>query len=493
MGDVAHDEAVRASKEALASRLQALDDVEARVKEADTRLNEARRSRWVARWARRQARADAKAHALNLAERHIQDPAVQAEHARHHRPAATPSARAEDASGAVEAPDSEAQAASPAEEGEADGADGADEAEFDIAQAGREVYARALISYFVRERKETDIAQGKELELKALAPELAAAHEAALAQVAAARESAEAANAALSAAGRYRDMMPSRYFDVAEPLRELLETATYLSFARKQQQTVAARNVGIEREDLQAAAVAINARPGEHATDADLAQGLFDGLPAAVKAGVDELIKQVADGHVPIVQLVQIATGSEQPSPSIVFDGARGDEMRLFLVVQSLCKGRCKLPPSAACPWRWSQSWEPVLTAGAEIGRDFSKGLLACSRETSSGKTSLDLRGQIGGHRPTAIRAVSLLLHVVTSADLRDNQLSGAELVQLGSALAGTDTLKTIRCCLIAMRLSRLAWCTIAFCRACTAFPLLPLTDLRANLCRPPHMPQSRR
>ena len=63
MGDVAHDEAVRASKEALASRLQALDDVEARVKEADTRLNEARRSRWVARWARRQARADAKAHA----------------------------------------------------------------------------------------------------------------------------------------------------------------------------------------------------------------------------------------------------------------------------------------------------------------------------------------------------------------------------------------------------------------------------------------------
>jgi hypothetical protein len=93
-----------------------------------------------------------------------------------------------------------------------------------------------------------------------------------------------------------------------------------------------------------------------------------------------------------------------------------------------------------------------VLTAGAEIGRDFSKGLLACSRETSSGKTSLDLRGQIGGHRPTAIRAVSLLLHVVTSADLRDNQLSGAELVQLGSALAGTDTLKTIRCCLIAMK-----------------------------------------
>ena len=34
------------------------------------------------------------------------------------------------------------------------------------------------------------------------------------------------------AAGRYRDVMPPRYLELPEPLRELLETATYLTFAR---------------------------------------------------------------------------------------------------------------------------------------------------------------------------------------------------------------------------------------------------------------------
>ena len=48
--------------------------------------------------------------------------------------------------------------------------------------------------------------------------------------------------------------------------------------------------------------------------------------------------------------------------------------MAEFLFVQGVTKGY-ELPYEAY-PWRWDGSWEGVLSQGAEVGRDFERGLL---------------------------------------------------------------------------------------------------------------------
>ena len=98
-----------------------------------------------------------------------------------------------------------------------------------------------------------------------------------------------------------------------------------------------------------------------------------------------------------------------------------------------LCKGSVTLPPEAASPWRWHEWWAPILAAGKEAGADFSSGVQkVCVTTGKNG--ALNLRAQISGHRPTALRAVGLMLAQVPSLDLRDNMLTGAHARHGGSA-----------------------------------------------------------
>jgi hypothetical protein len=64
------------------------------------------------------------------------------------------------------------------------------------------------------------------------------------------------------------------------------------------------------------------------------------------------------------------------------------------------------------------------------MGRAFGHGLLqACG--LSKTDAALELRAKLGGHRPTALRAISLLLHAAHSLDLSDNNLRGDEMYAL--------------------------------------------------------------
>ena len=70
--------------------------------------------------------------------------------------------------------------------------------------------------------------------------------------------------------------------------------------------------------------------------------------------------------------------------------------------------------------------------------------LLLCAPRLS-GKSSLPLRGLVGGSRATALRAVGMLLSApLSTLDLSDNMLTALEISLLGQPLATADTLSKL-------------------------------------------------
>ena len=79
------------------------------------------------------------------------------------------------------------------------------------------------------------------------------------------------------------------------------------------------------------------------------------------------------------------------------------------------------------------------MTEGKAIGKTFSKGLHKASAAT--GKNALNLRALVGGHRPTSLPAVAILLDSLESVDLRDNNLAPEALPSIGRALSSASSL----------------------------------------------------
>ena len=75
-----------------------------------------------------------------------------------------------------------------------------------------------------------------------------------------------------------------------------------------------------------------------------------------------------------------------------------------YFAVCALCEEGAVL--SGAPPWQWPAWWANVVTLGAERGESFGRGLLRAAGETGD---ELDLSQKLGGHRPTALRAVTLM------------------------------------------------------------------------------------
>ena len=92
-----------------------------------------------------------------------------------------------------------------------------------------------------------------------------------------------------------------------------------------------------------------------------------------------------------------------------------------LFTARALCDESTRLPGEP--PWRWDAHWANTLAIGAEIGTLFSRGLLHSAGVGSSVEGHLSLRGQIGGDRLTALRAVLMLTHSLTSIDLSCNGL----------------------------------------------------------------------
>ena len=151
----------------------------------------------------------------------------------------------------------------------------------------------------------------------------------------------------------------------------------------------------------------------------------FEALPEEARGvwapAVHSLIERVRHDRLPLLSLIS-AHPTEMQSSHLSFQE--------FYAAQAICKGY-RLPPGASAPWRWSAWFANTLVLGAEMGDRFARGLLTASRQ--SGDERLELRADVGGHRPTSFKAINLLCTVASSVDLRDNYI-GDEEVQLFSA-----------------------------------------------------------
>ena len=140
-------------------------------------------------------------------------------------------------------------------------------------------------------------------------------------------------------------------------------------------------------------------------------------LPQEWQDAMQGIRERVRQDRLPLLSLLS-ASPLEMQSSHLSFQE--------FFTARALCNGQ-RLIPRAAEPWRWSAWWGNTLRHGSEMGRMFGHGLLqACG--LSKTDAALELRAKLGGHRPTALRAISLLLHAARSLDLSDNNLRGDEM-----------------------------------------------------------------
>ena len=105
--------------------------------------------------------------------------------------------------------------------------------------------------------------------------------------------------------------------------------------------------------------------------------------------------------------------------------------------------------PLPSFPWRLTSWWANTLTLGTQMGVPFQLGLLhglgGCEEGGGGAVQNLDLRdGQLGGHRPTALVAISLLMQQVTSLDVSGNDLTPAEAQVISDALMTSKTLTSV-------------------------------------------------
>ena len=214
-------------------------------------------------------------------------------------------------------------------------------------------------------------------------------------------------------------------------VQELVEVAMYVAFAQ--------HCTAVEMPELQAAAAALTAQtaidsiwrdsqPGEARITA--IKKKYDSLPRAWRDSVAQVSQLANNGEIPVLTVEASKPLRLKP---------RSAEVETKLVAKILCRGNCTLPPEVSAPWRWAEWWSPIIAEGKGIGKEFSKGLQKVSAAT--GKSALNLRSLIAGHRPTSLRAIGLLLEALTSIDLRDNMLNADELIWVGSALATASTL----------------------------------------------------
>ena len=156
----------------------------------------------------------------------------------------------------------------------------------------------------------------------------------------------------------------------------------------------------------------------------------LDALPAAERATVTALGERARASELPLVELQ-----ASEPLELTVSDA----KVQEFFSAEGICQGYT-FPPEARRCWEWAEWWAGTLALGARIGRDFEKGLM----RALGGIEVLDARALVGGHRPTSLTAIGLVLRALTSLDLRDNRVTDSEAEVLAGALKVTGSLVSL-------------------------------------------------
>ena len=89
---------------------------------------------------------------------------------------------------------------------------------------------------------------------------------------------------------------------------------------------------------------------------------------------------------------------------------------------------------------QWSAFWANAVKLGGEMGAAFGEGLM----QAASLDAALDLKGKLGGHRPTTVAAMAQLMRGLTSLDLSDILLSAEEAKVVAGALATSGSLTQV-------------------------------------------------
>jgi len=101
----------------------------------------------------------------------------------------------------------------------------------------------------------------------------------------------------------------------------------------------------------------------------------------------------------------------------------------------------CNAAPLPTQPWKFTSWWSNILKLGDEMGLKFRQNLL---RAAGVEGLDLDLTGELGGHRSTALLAVKQIISVLTSLDLTSNMLTASCVATIVEALDGNTTLSTL-------------------------------------------------
>lgn len=167
----------------------------------------------------------------------------------------------------------------------------------------------------------------------------------------------------------------------------------------------------------------------EHHLQAAL-QRLLDGPSyAAVPHVLGALRTRVASGEerLPLVRLLHLEDGrgalqgaQTLARKSLFRFQAAHLSFQEFFVAQAICQG-IQLAPEEPLPWHWDEWMANAMTLGTHMGPPFRRGLLLTSGLAPNAE--VNLAGRLGGHRPTALRAVALIMQEATAINLSRNRL----------------------------------------------------------------------
>jgi hypothetical protein len=157
-----------------------------------------------------------------------------------------------------------------------------------------------------------------------------------------------------------------------------------------------------------------------------------DAMPTEAKAALHAVRERVAQDRLPLLSLLEV-------EPLLM----RSSHLSFqeYFTVRAICSGKHRLRRDSP-PWKWGPFWANVVKLGRENGTTFGGGLL---RAAGVEGDELNLRGKLGGDRPTVLAVVCALLGSLRVLDLSYNQLSPEEGGALAEGLKGNSTLTKLK------------------------------------------------
>ena len=138
-----------------------------------------------------------------------------------------------------------------------------------------------------------------------------------------------------------------------------------------------------------------------------------EALPSEAKDALRAVRERVGQDRLPLLSLLE-AEPLRMQSSHLSFQE--------YFAAHAICTGAYRLPEGSPPPWQWPAWWANAVRLGGEMGDEFRRGLLKAAGVAG---VALDLKGKLGGDRPTVLAVVAQLMRAasLSSINLSDNSL----------------------------------------------------------------------